>query len=1145
LALARIRLVGFHNFVDETIEISTGVPGSPGRHSRVASAPRTTPAEIGAGSGAIGGHLFLLGDNGSGKTTVLDAIHLALTGGDIELNAAARVGGRRHEGRSLAGIVLRQGPSGIVREGSSIAYVALELASTTERYVIGIGLGATTLQAMVSRWGIVRRGALEDVAFTIACGSGERPRTQSELASALGPSAVLGRIGEYRARVAELLFGGDAAYERACRLWSIAKAYRELVLGTRDPGALFERFLPPPASEVLDSVQKSLHQLDELEASLRGLETRRACVAGVAACRAEILAIRRERERLDHTELVVREGTLRTELRSLAAEREEVRTELARCAARLAHAEERAAREEGALRALTTGDAAAWARDLSTAERDRDARRTELACIEAARDAALARRDAAVAARTEAERALEVTVRAAEEELRAATEDASRLPTLLPRCAAASSESTKVGDAQDELQGALRVARMALTQAELRRHELERAGSQRDEPSDTDAAASLLEALRHARIEAAHLFELLEPHPSADLARLAALEAAVPLDVWRTVVTTDEDLVRARAALAEHPGARLLVQHAATPPALLPSWVLELFEVSARPLAKRALVLLAHELVQVGPLDPPDALGGITLRGSLVRAGESPTLLGSERRARARMLGLRSREARASEEDAARASAEGTRDACAAHVERLVRVERALHRLTSAELRELRFALAERQRDLDHASEAALREEKTVLDARARLRDVERTVEVLRDASARGDRAQVAREIGAATEAVRAARSERDSALEARVRCTSRDAGLAEREDDVRRRLDETISTLERAPTEARHSVDLADASEMPSLEALVSARAELAQTERARIEELLGDGSRGLRGGAAALGLAWVGSAAEQGELRVEDRAGSPIESVLAELDRSLDEARTIVSDRTRELFDVIVVGSLAKQLQRDVEHMHATVADLNRLLARTELGGVRYAFRVVPRPERAELSSLVRRMSALDPASRVELRSYLEGRRGELGAKGDDPPALLDYRRWFDYRLVTRAATDSSEETPWTRERRAAGSGGEQGVPSHLIVFALAKLTFDAASARAMPLLLDEAFQGIDAGRREGLLAFATELGLQLVVASPDQDGVVASARRTTTLFVVKDEHGDVHLAPYHYWNHAPATQTTLALTPTLSDA
>ena len=65
--------------------------------------------------------------------------------------------------------------------------------------------------------------------------------------------------------------------------------------------------------------------------------------------------------------------------------------------------------------------------------------------------------------------------------------------------------------------------------------------------------------------------------------------------------------------------------------------------------------------------------------------------------------------------------------------------------------------------------------------------------------------------------------------------------------------------------------------------------------------------------------------------------------------------------------------------------------------------------------------------------------------------------------------------------------------------------------------------PLLFDEAFYGIDAARRDQLLSFADELGLQLFIASPDQDGVKKELACTTSLFVVKDAKYDVHL--YHY--------------------
>ena len=70
---------------------------------------------------------------------------------------------------------------------------------------------------------------------------------------------------------------------------------------------------------------------------------------------------------------------------------------------------------------------------------------------------------------------------------------------------------------------------------------------------------------------------------------------------------------------------------------------------------------------------------------------------------------------------------------------------------------------------------------------------------------------------------------------------------------------------------------------------------------------------------------------------------------------------------------------------------------------------------------------------------------------------------------------------------------------------------------------------LLFDEAFYGIDAARRDQLLAFADALGLQLFVSSPDQDGVKREIRHSVSLIVVKDENLDVHLTPVVWRNVA----------------
>lgn len=52
---------------------------------------------------------------------------------------------------------------------------------------------------------------------------------------------------------------------------------------------------------------------------------------------------------------------------------------------------------------------------------------------------------------------------------------------------------------------------------------------------------------------------------------------------------------------------------------------------------------------------------------------------------------------------------------------------------------------------------------------------------------------------------------------------------------------------------------------------------------------------------------------------------------------------------------------------------------------------------------------------------------------------------------------------------------------------------------------------------------------MAFADDLGLQLFVSSPDQDGVKREIKHSVSLIVIKDENLDVHLTPVVWRNVA----------------
>ncbi|MFO0685210.1 MAG: SbcC/MukB-like Walker B domain-containing protein [Sandaracinus sp.] len=1104
LALARVRLVGFHNFVDETIELSAAGGSSD--------------------TGTVRTHLFLLGDNGSGKSTVLDAIHLVLTGADVELNAAARVGARARAlpGRTLAGIVLRQRDDR-VREGHAIAYAALELASPSERWTIGVGLGATTLDAHVTRWGFVHAGPLSSVELLRESGGARRPLTPDELAASLGRGAVHGRIGDYRARIAELFFGGEVGYERACRLWGMAKAYRELAASTREPSEIVSRFLPAPASEAIASIRTAVSHLDELELDARALEAQRARIAGIVACRDELLRARNEGRSLEARIARARVAQLESELASVVQRRGALRDELREASDRCARAGEQEQHALAMLAAAQSGEVGTWMAAREAARTVHAARQADLERAEAARVEARRREELDRRALAEAEQALVTAEARARDALLRAVTEASRLPFLLPLAAGVAHGRGEVEGAQRELTAALEEARATHTEAVARLRDAERAlGRAMDAAHESSASGpSALDALRDVGLEAVALSRALEIRASAEPSHVAALEAVVPRQVWATLVTKEEDVALAQAALGGHAGARLAiaVDHAAA----LPPWVDALLEPPCNALETRARAVLARELdAASGALAPPDALGGAVLRGVYVRASAHATTLGAHARARARALELAAREAASIAAGAARDRAA---EAALQASEQIVRLEQALAALASlrsAELGALRASRDHARTALENALPAVDRAERAFEDARMAAASAERA---LGSSVPPSDEAAAAwARCSERERELREAREAHASALEARAACASREAELERRETQL---------GAESARLRALLPADAALGEGDATAEELQRDREQLAREERARLDELLGDGSRGI-GGVPGSAFALLGDD-EEGP-RLEDASGRSPAGVLAELDRKLAEIASALSQRARDVFDGVVMGSLAGQLQREVEQLHATFAGINEHLGRASYGGVRYAFRVTPRADRAELVSLVRRMSVLDPASRSELRRYVEERRADLAAPGDEPPALLDYRRWFDVRLVTRK--QSGGESLWSRERAATGSGGEQGVPSHLVVLALARLTFDGARARVTPLLLDEAFHGIDATRREALLGAASELGLQLVVASPEQDGVVRGVRSTTTLFVVKDERDDVQLVPYHYYDHAAGPQTSLAV-------
>ena len=1146
--ITAVRVVEFHNLGTTTIEIPEG------------------------------GHLFLLGDNGSGKTTILDAIHLVLTAGrEMEFNSAARVAGAKDSGgRTIQGIVLRYNAvTGRPMRETGITYAAVELKSDAGRVVsLAIGLSADGMDVAYERWGGIASVPVSDLPLAVEEEGRLRAATQSEFkrsVAMLTGGKYYGHINDYADAVGARLFGGEAKYADVCKLLRTAKAYREIAARAANYDDLFRRLLEDPSRDTFEPLLKGLRELEESKGRLEQIDERATYLN----------ELRRESERL---------ATLRLKTDLVAwSEAEAKRISAVREGEALAESEQAGQRELSALE----GEWAALKDDAARArERLSDLRAKDKTGLVGQEKAAAQRLSEAERKSADAERVLAEDRRAAGAAEKAAKGASEHRAAVLRKHADALSAAGKAAnvpagevvdalygaDAQD-LTGLFAEARArAMAEINVRTDAAFQARSELESAHrETEARRSELDAIRErgenlpdvpgfdeARTEirakmlnARPMYELIEPASGCDARHLALLERLAGDEFLATwVVRPDEaDQVRRIAwKSADGSGTPSLPNavrgRVAVPPATvavrggsddvsvndLAPWLGT--QVSFEESDVEAVALLARHLAAKGGPAGGDFL---SLKTWLFRGREwllpdaKPRLIGAKARAAEQARLEKAAEARLAE-------AERTEKAAAKE---------------SAACDQARLSMQTFVERLEAARDDTAREAASVASANAELRRVDeraslsaaRAEECRRAASACREELEDVR-VRMRAEGIDGSLEKRIASAEKTVQAKERAADAArERIGSVRGRLEGLAKARAAREAEAAESAARAAAS-LARFSALVPEGKDAAQFAAAEFPQIaeVGADFAALREG-----LAKDSGAAEakieqrirdqKGEsyafsfdrasIRIVDRRGVSLAEVLADETRRLDELKGVLDKKSREVFEQIFMGEVMRRLYLDLMRITDLTGRIQRQLAGRKFGSNRYAFSLSPIPEYEGFVRLVRKGYALDSGGdKDELRDYLEQHRDEiLNADIDTVPDIFDYRKWFRFEL--KVVTENEEGRVIDRKVKSMGSGGEQAVPNYLLILTVAEFLFHGGDGVEPPktalLLFDEAFYGIDAARRDQLLAFADALGLQLFVSSPDQDGVKREIKHSVSLIVVKDENLDVHLTPVVWRNVA----------------
>lgn len=217
------------------------------------------------------------------------------------------------------------------------------------------------------------------------------------------------------------------------------------------------------------------------------------------------------------------------------------------------------------------------------------------------------------------------------------------------------------------------------------------------------------------------------------------------------------------------------------------------------------------------------------------------------------------------------------------------------------------------------------------------------------------------------------------------------------------------------------------------------------------------------------------------------------------------VEQQSQLLTDRERDAFEQVLLGSLGDELRRRLQEAHELVDGMNELLGgiRTSQGirvRLRWRVRDDTPPEARDVTDLVARSSAaLLPDERDRLHRAMSQL---LALAADDAPddgyaehlrRALDYRTWHEFRVqYTRPGTDDWLDL----SRRSPLSQGEQKVACYLPLFAAAAAHFTSVAGAAPQaprfVLLDDAFPKIDARTHPLLFGLLVQLDLDFVVTS-----------------------------------------------------
>ncbi len=1106
-----------------------------------------------------GGHLFLLGDNGSGKTTILDAIHYVLSAGELELNSAARFGGNKQNGRRIHGVVTAYNvdhDGGDRFPDGRVTYAALELRNNNGGVVsVGIGLSIANAGAALQQWGFTMDAPVNELPLLIADKAGEEyPPDREEFKKAIQKCGgkYYTSMQAYAKAITSRFFPTESQYQDYRSFLNMCKAYREMSSKAGNYHELFKSLLPEPDADTIRSLRLSMRALRDSHSALSALEKKCHYLHEIHERQKGIERSGETIEDLEAGVLVFEQKEQNRALDRVSLKINEWNTQIQALAADKTRADEAALAIEKTIHDLKERDAGSLVATEKNRTREYERLSGKATDLDQAADALESNSKVLKTKRTKifesflhngsalsgkiAENLTQwrnLPLREVMDEFNTAMEQDKpyrKLPEaqLEKLLRAVAGEEERVRAALEGYKTRADEAQKLKQEREAELNEL--MAAEEACPESVSGYRELLSELDTRLFDASPLYLKLHWRKDVSAGLRGAIEELIGENTLSTVVAAADCVDELKTLLlADYPGARCAQKFddsLRVPSTEIREFLNRYFEADKD---AAFLEVLARELdgINAPKFDPSAEPRFVEWRGSFrTLVGQDAVLIGEDER-------RQEQKRRVSDAQELLKAAEDSAKNAAAAVAETEKRQKALHRfherlgelntLMRGDAREL-IAL---DRDLAEIADKLTRnreEYANIENTRAELMEhLNRLRRQIKEQNLEALEQQIAEQ----DVRLKTAQAECTRLHDEQVKIRTKLEQQTELRDEISRRLAEIgleLNTrLERNPRH-KSAEELGRAlndSDVLSLEACrlkISEKREQIATFKEYIRTKINDPEGNDYG---------FSYDEEQNELYSRDHR--TLKYLLDNLQVNLAEQKEILNQETRRKFEDILLVQFRESLRRRIYALEGMCTQINRLLKGHVFGSNTYSLRVTPQGEYAPLVKLLRGFTDQDIEHSEELKEIFDANMESiLNTPSNQIPPILDYRNYYRYEMVLH--TESKSGKIMDTRAKSVGSGGEQAVPNYLLVMMIAHLLFDkvegsSSRIKINSILFDEAFYGIDIARRDQLLGFAEELGLQLAVASPDQDGVKLELSTSTNIFVRKDREFQVHLFPYNW--------------------